>query len=179
MSHRDSNYWFINYRSLRKRAGAALADCESPTVTGIFPPDAVPRMTRDVPPPFQVHGQRAIERGLSAAQWYRTPVARPRMKELMHRRNGPAIRDTIAQCRAHAATPILLLSAESSEFRSWYGIAGNARLSAWLTAFARECGVRLIDAREWLPDAHFADGHHPTAAGAEAFTARIAEELRR
>lgn len=90
-----------------------------------------------------------------------------------------AVRDAIAQCRAHGARPLLLLTAESSEFRSWYGPAGNVRLSEWLTAFTRECSVRLIDAREWVPDAHFADGHHLTPAGAEAFTTRLAEELRR
>jgi len=90
-----------------------------------------------------------------------------------------AIRDTMARCRAHGATPVLLLIAESSEFRSWYGIAGNSGLAAWLTAFALECDVRLIEAREWLPDTSFADGHHLTAAGAEAFTARLAGELRR
>ncbi len=38
--------------------------------------------------------RRAVELGLSQAQWYRTEVPRKRMKELMHRRNGPAIRDT-------------------------------------------------------------------------------------
>ncbi len=39
--------------------------------------------------------RRAVERGLSQAQWYRTDVPRKRMKELMSRRNGPAIRDTL------------------------------------------------------------------------------------
>ena len=39
--------------------------------------------------------RRAVERGLSQAQWYRTDVPRKRMKELMGRRNGPAIRDTL------------------------------------------------------------------------------------
>jgi fatty acid desaturase len=38
--------------------------------------------------------RRAVELGLSQAEWYRTPITRKRMKELMHRRNGPAIRDT-------------------------------------------------------------------------------------
>ncbi|MEY2400416.1 MAG: hypothetical protein QOJ08_527 [Ilumatobacteraceae bacterium] len=38
--------------------------------------------------------RRAVESGLAQAQWYRTDVPRKRMKELMHRRNGPAIRDT-------------------------------------------------------------------------------------
>lgn len=37
----------------------------------------------------------AAERGLTGAEWYHSPVPRKRMKELMARRNGPAIRDTL------------------------------------------------------------------------------------
>ncbi len=39
--------------------------------------------------------QRAVELGLAAAEWYHTDVPRKRMKELMRRRNLPAIRDTV------------------------------------------------------------------------------------
>ena len=39
--------------------------------------------------------ERALEQGLVAAEWYHTDVPRKRMKALMRRRNGPAIRDTI------------------------------------------------------------------------------------
>ena len=39
--------------------------------------------------------ERAVTRGLSQAQWYRTDVSRKRMKELMQRRDGPAIRATL------------------------------------------------------------------------------------
>ncbi|HSV13631.1 MAG TPA: NADH:ubiquinone reductase (Na(+)-transporting) subunit F [Tepidisphaeraceae bacterium] len=38
---------------------------------------------------------RAIERGLAEAEWYQCPVPRATMRELLDRRNGPAIRDTI------------------------------------------------------------------------------------
>jgi len=38
---------------------------------------------------------RAAERGLAAADWYESPIPRQKMKELMKRRNGPAIRDTL------------------------------------------------------------------------------------
>ncbi|WP_337103044.1 fatty acid desaturase family protein [Paenibacillus sp. YIM B09110] len=38
---------------------------------------------------------RAQERGLASAEWYVTPIPRKRMKELMQRRDGPAIRDTL------------------------------------------------------------------------------------
>lgn len=39
--------------------------------------------------------ERAFKQGLVAAEWYHTDVPRKRMKALMRRRNGPAIRDTI------------------------------------------------------------------------------------
>ena len=38
--------------------------------------------------------KRAVENGLAAAQWYHTDIPRKRMKELMQRSDGPAIRDT-------------------------------------------------------------------------------------
>lgn len=38
---------------------------------------------------------RAIERGLAEAEWYQCPVPRATMRELLQRRDGPAIRDTI------------------------------------------------------------------------------------
>jgi Na+-transporting NADH:ubiquinone oxidoreductase subunit F len=37
----------------------------------------------------------AVERGLAEADWYQTPVPRATMRELLQRRNGPAIRDTL------------------------------------------------------------------------------------
>lgn len=39
--------------------------------------------------------KRAQEKGLVAAEWYATPIPRKRMKQLMKRKDGPAIRDTI------------------------------------------------------------------------------------
>ncbi|BFT71029.1 fatty acid desaturase family protein [Paenibacillus sp. P36] len=39
--------------------------------------------------------KRAIELGLAEAEWYTCPIPRQRMKELMKRKDGPAIRDTI------------------------------------------------------------------------------------
>ena len=37
----------------------------------------------------------AEEMGLASAQWYQCPMPRKRLKELMQRRDGPAIRDTL------------------------------------------------------------------------------------
>jgi Na+-transporting NADH:ubiquinone oxidoreductase subunit F len=39
--------------------------------------------------------QLAVEKGLAEATWYTSPVPRDKMKELLVRKNGPAIRDTI------------------------------------------------------------------------------------
>lgn len=37
----------------------------------------------------------AVEKGLAEATWYTSPIPREKMKELLVRKNGPAIRDTI------------------------------------------------------------------------------------
>ncbi len=37
----------------------------------------------------------AIEKGLAEAAWYASPVPRPKMRALLERRDGPAIRDTL------------------------------------------------------------------------------------
>ncbi len=37
----------------------------------------------------------AEEQGLASAEWYACPISRARLKELMQRRDGPAIRDTV------------------------------------------------------------------------------------
>lgn len=39
--------------------------------------------------------RRAVERGLATANWYSSPIPRKRLKELMQRKDGPAIRDTL------------------------------------------------------------------------------------
>jgi fatty acid desaturase len=55
---------------------------------------STPRTKRD----YSINGPeniRAQQRGLASAEWYATPIPRKRMKELMKRKDGPAIRDTI------------------------------------------------------------------------------------
>jgi Na+-transporting NADH:ubiquinone oxidoreductase subunit F len=42
-----------------------------------------------------VESARAIELGLADAEWYQSPVPREKMRELLVRRDGPAIRDTL------------------------------------------------------------------------------------
>lgn len=42
-----------------------------------------------------VNATRAVEQGLAEADWYQCPVPRDTLRELLERRDGPALRDTI------------------------------------------------------------------------------------
>src|SRR6516162_3926200 len=41
------------------------------------------------------NSERALAKGLAEAPWYRTPVPKAKIRQLLERRNGPAIRDTL------------------------------------------------------------------------------------
>ncbi|MEX0669899.1 MAG: hypothetical protein WD060_05530 [Pirellulales bacterium] len=41
------------------------------------------------------NSRRAIERGLAEADWCQTPIPREVMRELLERKDGPALRDTV------------------------------------------------------------------------------------
>jgi hypothetical protein len=62
---------------------------------------------------------------------------------------------------------------ESSEFRAMYTPECEAISTAWFTSFRERYGVRLLDARRWMPDDQFYDGFHLAPDGAAAFTERL------
>lgn len=98
-----------------------------------------------------------------------------------YRPGGPAalaLQRMIELGRAGGMRPILFVAPESSEFRSAYGEAGNARFAEFSASFAAGVGVPIHDFREALPDCEFADGHHPTPRGAATFTALLQERLK-
>ncbi len=81
-------------------------------------------------------GARAVETGLAAAEWYHSEVPRRVMKELMQRRDGPAIRDTVilygAMIGAAAAGIVLWGSLWAVPFWLAYGVLyGSASDSRW------------------------------------------------
>ena len=49
----------------------------------------------------------AIERGLAEATWYTSPVSKEPMRELLRRRDGPAIRDTLLPAHSETKWPRL------------------------------------------------------------------------
>jgi len=96
--------------------------------------------------------KRAEERGLSSADWYMTPIPRERMKELMQRRNWPAIRDTIIWFAAIIAVGWL----GYYTWISWWSIPvfliygalfASASDSRW-----HECGHGTAFKSKWMND---------------------------
>lgn len=88
------------------------------------------------------------------------------------------LRAMLAECQRERVPVTLLIMPESGLFRSWYPSTAHRRIADYLGGLVADLGVGLIDAREWLPDSELPDGHHPLLSGAEAFTRRLAEELR-
>src|SRR5208283_2445762 len=94
----------------------------------------------------------ALKTGLASADWYRTPVPREAMKELMKRSDGPAIRDTVVWLGAMAVG----LAGGIWFWPTWwcvpfffvYGtLYGSASDSRW-----HECGHRTAFKTRWMND---------------------------
>jgi hypothetical protein len=85
-----------------------------------------------------------------------------------------ALHDLLGLCQRQGIAVVLFLMPEASAFRAWYPPPTEQRLSAYLATMSKEYAVPLIDAREWIADDDFWDGHHLLRAGATAFTRRFA-----
>ncbi len=94
----------------------------------------------------------AQEIGLAAAEWYHTDIPRKVMKELMQRKDGPAIRDTIIWALAH----VIFAAGGIYFWGTWwavpfwlaYGVMyGSACDSRW-----HECGHGTAFRTGWMND---------------------------
>ena len=97
--------------------------------------------------------KRAEKIGLSNAQWYSAPIPRARLKELMKRSDGPAIRDTIIWFASFFVTAGLAIyffpSPWSFLFFLAYGVLyGSSTDSRW-----HECGHGTAFKTRWMNDA--------------------------
>lgn len=88
-----------------------------------------------------------------------------------------ALRELLAVCRKEGIRALLVLMPESTEFRSWYPQETRAELQSYLARLTRTYGVPLIDARTWVPDTGFLDGHHLLVTGAATFSERLGHEV--
>jgi hypothetical protein len=96
----------------------------------------------------------------------------------MHPTGGGAraLEDLLKLCRESDIPVTLVLMPESVGFRSLYSPATTDRLYRFLNQLHEEYRCGLVDARDWLPDSAFTDGHHMLQSGAEAFSDRLLRE---
>jgi hypothetical protein len=80
-------------------------------------------------------------------------------------------------CRLQGIPAALLLMPESSDFRGFYDDRTRACLTGYLDRLGREYDLPCVDARQWLPDEAFVDGHHILRRAAITFTERLGREL--
>jgi hypothetical protein len=108
-------------------------------------------------------------------------MARDYIMSLNHFRLGAgpvrALRDLLQCCRREGIAVVLVLMPESSEFRSWYRPECLETMSRLLDELHSTTGVPVLDARKWLDDRDFTDGHHPEESGARIFTTRLLAEM--
>jgi hypothetical protein len=88
-----------------------------------------------------------------------------------------ALRELLELCHKERIAVALFLMPEAQEFRGWYPPEARRRLSDYLAALRRDYNVPSIDARCWIDESEFSDGHHLLRRGAATFTQRFAAEL--
>ena len=94
----------------------------------------------------------AEENGLATAEWYHSPIPRKRLKELMQRSDGPAIRDThhlvrrfvVTACRRLSTLGHLVVRAVLRRLRRALRLARDSR---W-----HECGHGTAFKTRWMND---------------------------
>ncbi|WP_439628481.1 hypothetical protein [Gemmata sp.] len=93
---------------------------------------------------------------------------------------GPAeraLRDTVRLAHEHGIPVRLVVMPEAAWFRDLVPAEVGARFDRWLARLAGEEGCPVTDARRWVPDTGFADGHHLLPGGAATFTDRLTAEV--
>jgi fatty acid desaturase len=96
--------------------------------------------------------EAAARNGLASAQWYACPLPRKELKELMRRKDGPAIRDTLLWFAGLAGSGALAYHFWGSwacvPFFALYGVLyGSASDSRW-----HECGHGTAFKTRWMND---------------------------
>src|SRR5262249_7701092 len=81
-----------------------------------------------------------------------------------------ALRDVLGLCRREDIPVALLVMPESGAYRALYPAETWAAVDTFLAELADEYGLEVIDARTWVSDDGFWDGHHLDSDGAAVFT---------
>jgi hypothetical protein len=92
-------------------------------------------------------------------------------------RPARALRDLLALCRREGIPAVVVMPPEGSRFRAGYGPA--AEVVGFIRRVAAENGISVHDARTWVADDGFWDGHHLWEEGADRYTERLGREVLR
>lgn len=87
-----------------------------------------------------------------------------------------ALTDALKLCRNRGIPTALYYMPESAEFRSWYSPAMMSSIDRFVGSLSTQFSAPIIDARSWIGDEQFTDGHHLLPAGAAEFTDRLAKD---
>ncbi|MHC5537370.1 hypothetical protein ACYOEI_03940 [Singulisphaera rosea] len=88
-----------------------------------------------------------------------------------------ALRGILALCRREGIQPTVVLLPEGEVFRNLYAPATLDLVRDYLDELGRECHAHVVDARSWVGDVGFMDGHHLLPSGASTFTRRLGTEV--
>jgi hypothetical protein len=84
-----------------------------------------------------------------------------------------AIVEILALCKSQGIIVRLVLLPEATSFRSLYGVGAEERLQNFLATL----DAPIHDARGWLSDDDFVDGHHVLRQSSASFTDRLVSEV--
>jgi len=84
-----------------------------------------------------------------------------------------ALADSIELCRREGIRLVLYVPPEAPSFRTLYSNEASRRIDEFLRELAVDSEVTMLDARDWLSEDDFIDGHHPLRRGAERCSARL------
>ncbi|MDR3632842.1 MAG: hypothetical protein P4L84_03345 [Isosphaeraceae bacterium] len=88
-----------------------------------------------------------------------------------------ALRNILALCHRDKIRAVVVFLPEGTGFRTIYPPATLAVIEDYLKRVGNDAQVPIVDARSWVSDDQFIDGHHLLPEGAESFTRRLGEEV--
>jgi hypothetical protein len=88
-----------------------------------------------------------------------------------------ALRELLRLCRQHRLPTVLVLMPESTGFQELYPTAAHGEIDSYLNGLSQEYQIPLVDARTWVPDDCYFDGHHIFGGQAERFSRRLGQEV--
>jgi hypothetical protein len=88
-----------------------------------------------------------------------------------------AMDELLGLCREKGIKTTIVITPESTQYRALYSEAAQRTLAAYVAELEHTWHVKVVDARSWVPDEAFSDGHHLFRRGGITFTRRLTAEV--